>query len=235
MTYQERPRKNGGTEASLDNGKTWRRLLPIAFTAANAQKCFDGAKTQTRRLADLPVWFTGHIIWAGSASRPEAVMASKDGSQQNRARYHVGDILWIQEPWQAHVSWNHCKPTSLPEYVPVFYAGEPERVANEQSSKAAAGKLRPGRFLPMRFARPARYEVTAVRCERVNEISEADASAEGAEPCERQAELMKSLTGKKFGAFTVGFGNLWDSIYSKPGTRFEDGPWVWAYTFRRVL
>lgn len=52
MTYQERPKGATGAEASLDGGKTWRRCVPISFTAENAQKCFDGVKTQTRRLVN---------------------------------------------------------------------------------------------------------------------------------------------------------------------------------------
>ena len=54
------------------------------------------------------------------------------------------------------------KPSELPDDAPIFFEISPGR----------SGKLRRARFLPLRFARPHRYEVVGVRCERVNETDE---------------------------------------------------------------
>ena len=187
-TYQERPRKGGGTECLLanDTAPVWRKLLPIALTAENAQKVHTGKKTQTRRLAKK---------------------SKHDGAFV--ARYRVGDVLWIQEPWRTHVCFNSVKPTEL----------NTSRVLFESDGKNDGGKLRPVRFLPLRFARPDRYLVTEVRLERVMAISPEDIRAEGGRICD---------------APRAWFHELWNSIHAAPGSRFEDAPWVFAYTFRRI-
>jgi hypothetical protein len=230
--YQERPRKGGGNEASLDGGKTWRKLLPCAMTASNAQKVHAGTKGQTRRLLNpqpVSVARLGNYAWTHG----------EVGSKILTPRYHVGDVLWIQEPWRTLRCWNYAKPTSLEDTGSISYEGEP--------GKHFDGKLRPGRFLPLRFARPARYEVTAVRLERVNEISEADAQKEGVQDwfsmsgdCEDQGKWIDYPTSARdkvdgyHRTAKASFGSMWNSIHDAPGTRFEDAPWVFAYPFGRV-
>lgn len=225
--YQERPRKGGGTECifahSSDSERVdyWRRLLPIAFTAENAQKVHDGTKTQTRRLLNSPQP-------GASKGRPKFDMGrvyqgrNWDAREQWHPRYRIGDVLWVQEPWRTAMCLNGRKPTDLPTDATIRYGGDPF---------PPFGKLRPGRFLPLRFARSARYRVTAVRCERVDSISEADALAEGCKP-DNYTEAQKR--GEYLGAVNR-FSVLWDSIHGKqPGKRFSDGPFVWAYTFERA-
>ena len=135
-----------------------------------------------------------------------------EGICTERPRYHVGDVLWVQEPWRTGNSTDKIKPTCLHQETPVYYEGA------DNAPDSGFGKLRPGRFLPLRFARPARYEVTEVRLERVNEISESDAFNEGCADADPIAA----------------FYRLWNSIYDAPGTRFDDKPWVFAYTFKRI-
>jgi hypothetical protein len=222
MNYIERTTKGTRWEASLDGGKTWHRGGPVSFTAENAQKCFDGLKTQTRRLL-----------------RPQPSANYRDGipftmlwdedEQQHWRRdikpsFAVGDIFYIREPWRTDMAHDKIKPTDLPGGAPILFdcALDPKGYLNP-------GKLRPAMFLQRRFARPARYQVTEVRCERVNEISEKDAEAEGIEWRQYGIYPKRSTT-----ICRNGFEKLWNSINTKPGTRFEDNPWVWAYTFRRV-
>lgn len=226
--YEERPRKGGGTECKFQapyGENQWRRLLPIAFTAENAQKVHAGTKTQTRRLLNPQPFGNGQMQ---RHSHADLWMWKKRGSgftkEEFKPRYRVGDMLWVQEPWRASGVFNDTKPTQLPLGAEINYEGADE--------DGVFGKLRPGRFLPLRFARPARYEVTAVRLERVNEISEADARAEGAR--KSHCEFRDSIPPSIDNVFQRNFAALWDSIHAEPGTRFEDVPWVFAYTFRRV-
>ena len=231
MTYTERKNKRGGNEASLDGGQTWRKLLPILFTADNAQKCFDGVKTQTRRIikkaslkfknADMPfaMHWPAECYFDGKTFTPDLLEAAK------LARYRVGDILYCKEPWRTHESMDGIKPTCLADHVQIqfegwagyrFWAGKDN------------GKLRPARFMPLRFSRPARYEITAVRCERVIDISEDDAKAEGCFGWLADMDAPPPPDHDPVQHFRL----LWNSIHGKGA--FDRGDWVFAYTFRRV-
>jgi hypothetical protein len=79
--------------------------------------------------------------------------------------------------------------------------------------------------------RPLRIRLLDIRQERVQEISEDDAWAEGC-PWSR-------AMGQYNPAYEVldpreWYANLWDSINTKPGTRWADNPEVWAITFEVV-
>jgi hypothetical protein len=217
-TYVERTIKGTRWEGSLDGGKTWHRGVPVSFTAENAEKCFDGRKTQTRRLMDPQ---PKSLNWAGGNASGGISVGGRDW----HPRFCIGDIFYIREPWRTDMAYDKIKPTDLPCGAPILFdcALDPKGYQNP-------GKLRPAMFLQRRFARPARYQVTAVRCERVDQIGEEDAQAEGIEWRQYGIHPKRSTT-----ICRNGFEKLWNSIHTKPGTRFEDSPWVWAYTFKRVV
>ena len=68
-------------------------------------------------------------------------------------------------------------------------------------------------------------EITNIRVKRVQEISEADAKAEGAEP---EIVLPGDAT-----SYVAGFYWLWDRINFKRGYGWEKNPWCWVIEFRR--
>lgn len=214
MTYLERPLGKTGAEASLDGGKTWRRVIGITMTAANAQKCFDGTKTQTRRLMNPQPTKTFEYL---TVLDDEACTAGSDDEviEEWKLHFRVGEILYIREPWKTYVVHDRTKPTDLPDGCPIFYYPEIQT--------GRTGKLRPAMFLPRRFARPARYEVTAVKCERVNAISHKDVLAEGV----GKADWPWAFLHRDWKL-------LWNSIHMKPCTRFEDARYVWCYEFKRI-
>ena len=90
-------------------------------------------------------------------------------------------------------------------------------------------RWRGGRFMP-RWASRITLEVTNVRVERVQEISEKDVLAEGygLQPWHLNEN------GEPEGPRTAGFAELWDSINAKRGYPWEDNPWVWVVKFRVV-
>ena len=227
-TYQERPRKGGGTESLLAGtppfNYVWRRLLPIAFTAENAQKVHAGTKTQTRRLLNpQPEKMASHSFEHPS----EGWWTVGDNTGRIwKPRYRVGDVLWVQEPWRTGDCTDKIKPTCLHESVPIHYESDKRDFTGK-----FRGKLRPGRFLPLRFARPHRYEVTAVRLERVNEITQDDGEAEGCAP----DNYSEALERNEYISAANRFKLLWNSIHIKPGTRFEDAPWCFVYEWRKLL
>lgn len=73
-------------------------------------------------------------------------------------------------------------------------------------------------------------ELVGVRLERVQDISEVDAVAEGV-----HATIAGDQSGKPWGPLAlVNFGRVWDSIYSALGLGWDVNPRVWALTFKCV-
>jgi hypothetical protein len=91
-------------------------------------------------------------------------------------------------------------------------------------------QTRSGRFMP-RWASRITLEVVSVRVERLQEITEADARAEGID-----VETLGAIyrLGDGTPVARDAFGDVWDEINSRPGKRWEDDPWVWRVEFRRL-
>ncbi len=77
-------------------------------------------------------------------------------------------------------------------------------------------------------------EVEDVRVQRVQDISEADAVAEGVERIEFGPHEIAGLPVHPMtSSYVEAFGKLWDSINGKSHP-WDANPWVWAITFRRM-
>lgn len=126
-----------------------------------------------------------------------------------------GDRLWVREAWRTDRVLDKIKPSLLGAGAPIFYEAD----APHQPS---AGRLRPGMFMP-RWASRITLEVTGVRVERLQDISEEDAIAEGIAP-----EQSRRFEGGARGCYR----DLWESI-NGPGS-WAANPWVWVVEFRRV-
>ena len=96
-------------------------------------------------------------------------------------------------------------------------------------------KWRPSIHMP-RWASRITLEITGVRVERLQDISEADARAEGAtpipDPCDHTRLACADIGCAGPRPYTEGFRSLWQSI-NGPGS-WDANPWVWAVEFKRV-
>jgi hypothetical protein len=93
------------------------------------------------------------------------------------------------------------------------------------------------RFLAKSHQSRIKGTISAVRAQRVQDISEADAKAEGAKPWVEKlliGELAQALippgTPMKRISYVIGYEHLWDSINTDAGDRWQDNPPIWAYT-----
>jgi len=140
-----------------------------------------------------------------------------------------GDILWVRENWRVGKQWDTTRPRDLPpRHLTVMFAAGGS-VANQGSGRYEldesypdtlpdwAGKLRPGMFLP-RWASRLTLRITEVRIERLQDISNEDAEAEGVR-CDHSSW-----------SFRDHYCELWDRINGQCSWSLNE--WVWALTFR---
>jgi len=128
-----------------------------------------------------------------------------------------GDRLWVREVW----AYNGCLNCGTPHYQ----ASEPDYA---QKSMMSDGWKSP--VTMPRWASRITLEVTGVRVERVQDISEDDAKREG----------IKISGGWDAGETEYGinyrgpFSHVWNSIYAAKGLGWDANPWVWVVEFTRV-
>jgi len=184
---------------------------PIIFSAPMIRALVAGNKTMTRRIVKKQPVDQGRIRHLSGEwfSR----QTTGDGLWEDlKCPFGTpGDQLWVKETFSHQVGADAYK---TPSYCDYFAEDRPERDSICWT---------PSIFMP-RWASRITLEITAVRVERLQEISEADAKAEGVE---FQPSSVPSLTPGK-GAYR----QLWESIHG-PGS-WALNPWVWVISFRRI-
>ncbi len=190
--------------------------LPIRFSGPMVKAILDGSKTQTRRVVKqdrdglldckpTPAWDAFWQCVACPYGKP-------------------GDRLWVRETFGID-----------DEDGAVLYFADPDTAQNAEHARICEDRYprrRPSIHMP-RWASRILLEITDVRVERVQDISEADAQAEGIEYSERfegycigMAEHYHSHDPR------LSYASLWESINGPDS--WAANPWVWVVTFRRV-
>lgn len=224
---------------------------PILFSGAMVRAILAGTKTQTRRLVSkqLTAVHAPTAQFAPSHDDPhEVLFSSQDTAKAPHVmvpvRYHAGDRLWVKEAWQTSRACDDRAPSEMEVPGggygwPVWYAADNGEVTWRGAKAGGPGFTTPGKtrvsiHMP-RWASRITLEITDVRVQRLQDISEADARAEGVDA------RMDSLRNKpdydhnaRLGAYPVtAFSRLWDSLNDKRAA-WASNPWVWAITFKRV-
>lgn len=199
------------------------RERPILFSGPMVRAILDDKKTQTRRVIK-PEWFR--------CLDPE----DPDDRESILSEGVLGDRLWVRETWQALESDFHAhkiRKAGGDPRVPkvgdrvVYRADEAD---DYQWSRAPGFVWRPSIFMP-RWASRIDLEVTGERFERLQEISEADAKAEGVIPFPRDPEGDCWTDG----TYRTAYEHLWGQINGWTGSKsWAANPWVWVIEFRRV-
>ena len=231
--------KEGGAElnpASISRPEI--RERPILFNGAMVRAILDGRKTVTRRqinpqfpssVNEVLPYATYRGAWM--PRDPE----SPDDAWEEQVRVcpygKPGDRLWVRETWQLHEKFtDNCvvvykanERNSWTEFhrrFPVDVArGVPEKPFQTHG-------FRPSIHMP-RWACRLLLEVTDVRVERLQEITEDQAEAEGVRTCEHDLDPV----GNGYSATEL-FSILWSSLYGVGN--YNDNPWVWVVEFKRV-
>ena len=198
----------------------------ILFSAPMVRALLAGTKTQTRRAVKMPPSWDC-IVYAdwGNGFWPYRSDDGESPSYDNneiplRCPYgQPGDRLWVRETWAPH--------SDFPEVVArAVYRADPE-------CKYDVDRWHPSIHMPRRASRIL-LEIVSVRVERLQDISEADARAEGitdggcvccghAEPCGCPNPSPDARDA---------YVRLWEDINGAGS--WGVNPWVWVVEFKRV-
>ena len=196
---------------------------PILFNGPMVRAILEGRKTQTRRIAEIndrgcvPGFVTPDAGWA-----PRSL-------EEHRSYCPLGipgDRLWVRETWQPLWADIDHPPESLknPEGWQIGYpATDGVQEWHDEDRQELSQACRPSIHMP-RWASRILLEVVAVRVERIQDISEANARAEGVDPV--------FPPGVGPAKFVLGFRKLWSSVCGAKS--WNSNPWVWVVEFKRL-
>lgn len=208
----------------------------ILMTPENAQKCHEGTKTQTRRIVKYNPILGEPSEWCCETEEPEFVRIV--GDYRRFCPYGLaGDRLWVREAWQEK-AWsskelNQAGFLSAPKKPRETYLNQDLYAIHKGGYNRAIGdpgKWRSSIHMP-RWACRTVLEITDVRVERLQEISDADALAEGVD-VKPDAEIAARVAGPPETGARMEYFVLWESIHGKGS--WELNPWVWVIEFRKV-
>lgn len=213
-------------------------IKPILFNTEMVRANLDGRKSCTRRIVkpqpqgrlcyvfagcDCGTWGypskTAYENWGDEYKLPEDI-TDEELKKRWKPPYHTDDILYVRETW--------CK--GLERYI--YRADYSDTEKFYQGGKEIEMKWHPSIHMPKEAAR-IWLKVTDVRVERLQEITEDGAKAEGA----------NFKNGKNVGfeekmnrTAIERFAEIWNSTIKKADLDcygWNASPWVWVIEFER--
>ncbi|WP_319096146.1 hypothetical protein [Pseudomonas aeruginosa] len=201
---------------------------PILFTGPMVRAILEGRKTVTRRVVKPQPDFLGSMV------DPNTPFKTLDAGLHARITCphgQPGDRLWVREAWAADAQVDAIAPRDLSQGEPIWYPAD-FSVRQTGCSMISKGRGRPSIHMP-RWASRILLEITAVRVERLQDISEEQALAEGVqgEPCDHARQACSDI-GCWGDTAKGAFGFLWEQLNGAGA--WQANPWVWVVEFKRV-
>lgn len=206
------------------------RERPILFSGPIVRAILAGQKTQTRRVAKE------------FAGRDDLDAILRRFPNQNGCPYgQPGDRLWVRENFDFLPAGGHDDPQACEIVYWADGSSEPRSAPPDYNPMIYSyPKVRPSIHMP-RWASRILLEIVSVRVERLQDISDADAQAEGVEGhyvedgwywrnyllSDADAAVSPMLTSVE-----DSFRSLWE--YINGAGAWDTNPWVWAVEFRRI-
>ncbi|MDV7847762.1 hypothetical protein [Pseudomonas aeruginosa] len=194
------------------------RERPILFNDQMVRAILEGRKTVTRRV----VKDTGFYAIDAAIHGNDVALREREALSTRCPYGEPGDRLWVRETWGLQV---RSYGGGAGEFI-VYRATNPDAIY----CRSSEGREYPVKWKPSihmrRHSSRILLEITAVRVERLQDISEEQARAEGY-PAERECE-----TGGSGLDAWLWFRSLWGEINGPEA--FTANPWVWVIEFKRV-
>lgn len=208
------------------------RVLPILFNTDMVRAILDGRKTVTRRLPSKRIenkW-DDYCDYVSAVATTGCTSFTEKQFYEQYPPYQPGDILYVRETW--------CK-NYYHDYGKYFYRADGEEIdmplitgGTIKYGKADGLRWRPSIHMPKEAAR-IWLKVTDVRVERLQDITDEQAKAEGANWKNGKnvgfEEKMRRTAVERF-------AEIWDSAIKKSDLGlygWDANPWVWVIAFER--
>ena len=218
---------------------------PILFSAEMVRAILAGRKTQTRRKMKVQPYpdsivtvehFNQTVIDRHGDMQPGPEIFGAhwdDGEYGCRCPYgDPGDLLWVRETWGRTTNVNDSPLWPGRAHIPmaggevvIFAADGGWQWCDGDGFATERSMWRPSIHMP-RWASRITLRITDVRVERLQDIREDDARAEGCDPVIHEDGAIDCGTRK------TTFARLWNRI-NGPGA-WDANPWVWVISFERV-
>lgn len=199
---------------------------PILFKAPMVRAILDGTKTQTRRMVKFPV-----IDRNGTGC--EVAGCELNSMLRQELEQHAGsflcpygqpgDRLWVKETWRTfermHDGLDGILYAADDSFIPIQNSRQmaDEWVECHDNGKHGAN-WRPSIFM-RRWMSRITLEITDVRVERLQDISQEDAAKEG-------------VNFVNTGDFITPYATLWESINGEGS--WDANPWLWVIAFKKL-
>lgn len=223
------------------------KTLPVPFDRPeNIMALLRSGKTETRRVMspqpkskDIGVIdpynknFEHFTAWT-----PDKKMILGEGNIKNTCHWKPphgipGDTLWVRESMVERLGGWYYKADGR---ALMIHPEDREQYTAWKNGKKA--KHCSSRYMPA-FASRLALSVTGLRCERLWEINDEGAKAEGV----RELSLQEGEPGawwtsdrgddtRQARSPRLAFRKLWDAIHGDSGSRWIKNPWVWVYSFK---
>ena len=212
----------------------------ILFDPEMARAILDGRKTQTRRVikpqpeyeglktyGDSWAWRKSKDVWFSGVTTAQMVGAK--GLPLHCPYGPVGQLLYVKEEF-----FQAFRPEGASNGV--VYRADYLKPTMLDPAVYNASYWQRAPFMPRVVARNW-LRVTAIRAERVQDISDEDCWAEGINEDEWNEAEHYQVGGSPLRGGSperCTFAALWDSIYEKCGYGWDANPWCWILTYERT-
>lgn len=222
---------------------------PILFSTDMVKAILEGRKTQTRRIIkprnESGLFQVGIDKQTGKVVTIWACDGNEQWEYDMSCPYgDIGNTLWVRETWSLNPFFNETEVHDNEDHD--IISNDEPYLYKAKDKPFEGHKWRPSIFMPRKAARIF-LEVTGIRVERLQEINEEDAKAEGI-----QADFweeVKSTVYRDYMTDTKGYGNpevdypvtsfpidsfksLWQSINGEES--WEENPFVWVIEFKKL-
>lgn len=205
-------------------------IKPILFNVEMVRAILDGRKTCTRRIVRPPYFVDGDendkrsLITLRTATKNSSLYRQIGQMPYPDAPYRINDILYVRETWERFECWNcegdergNCPNEPQKSVLDKTCGCYMYRATNEIRGDA---RWHPSIHMPKEAAR-IWLKVTDVRVERLQDMTDDDAEAEGC---------------FDYTSTALGFPDVWDSTIKKSDLDrygWDASPWVWVIEFER--